>query len=117
MELRHFAQNETIAAEDYIDNSDVHHPERIACQAQATFYDNFTQTGKLTIKQIAVGERPMPKDEMPIIGEISPYQRLYLVTMHAAVTVSPLLCELVAQELIYEKAEPLLTPYRVSRFS
>lgn len=117
MELRHFAQNEIIAAEDYIDNSDEHHPERIACHAQATFYDNFTQTGKLTIKQVAVGERPMPKDEMPIIGEISPYQGLYLVTMHAAVTLSPLLCELVAQELIYEKAEPLLTPYRVSRFS
>ena len=52
-----------------------------------------------------------------LLEEISPYQRLYLVTMHAAVTLSPLLCELVAQELIYEKAEPLLTPYRVSRFS
>ncbi|MCK9782803.1 MULTISPECIES: hypothetical protein [Proteus] len=83
MELRYFAQNEIIAAEDYIDNSDEHHPERIACHAQATFYDNFTQTGKLIIKQVAVGERPMPKDEMPIIGEISPYQGLYIVIMHA----------------------------------
>ncbi|SUC00785.1 amino acid deaminase [Proteus vulgaris] len=117
MELRHFAQNEIIAAEDYIDNSDEHHPEHIAFHAQATFYDNFTQTGKLTIEQVIVGERPMPKDEMPIIGEISPYQGLYLVTMHAAVTLSPLLCKLVAQELIYEKANPLLTPYRLSRFS
>ncbi|EST58821.1 FAD-binding oxidoreductase [Proteus cibi] len=81
------------AVKDYIDNSDEHHPERITCHAQATFCDNFTQTGKLTIKQVAVGEVPMPKDEMPIIGEISPYQRLYLVTMHVAVTLSPLLCE------------------------
>ncbi len=52
-----------------------------------------------------------------LLEEISPYQRLYLVTMHATVTLSPLSCGLVAQELIYEKAEPLLTPYRVSRFS
>ncbi|WP_193015332.1 MULTISPECIES: NAD(P)/FAD-dependent oxidoreductase [Gammaproteobacteria] len=117
MELRPFAQNEIIAAEDYIDNSDEHHPEHIASHAQATFYDNFTQTGKLTIKKVIVGERPMPKDEMPIIGEVSPYQGLYLVTMHAAVTLSPLLCELVAQELIDEKANPRLTPYRLSRFS
>ncbi|MDM3559184.1 MULTISPECIES: hypothetical protein [Proteus] len=42
MELRHFAQNEIIAAEDYIDNSDERHPEHIVCHAQATFYDNFT---------------------------------------------------------------------------
>ncbi len=31
------------------------------------------QTGKLTIKQVAVGERSTPKDQMLIIGEISPY--------------------------------------------
>ncbi|MEQ4921945.1 NAD(P)/FAD-dependent oxidoreductase [Proteus hauseri] len=116
MELRQFAQNEIIAAEDYIDNSDEHHPEHIAQRAKETFYDNFTDIGKLTIKQVSVGERPMPKDEMPIVGAISPFQGLYIVTMHAAVTLSPLLCELVAQELIHQKANPLLNPYRLSRF-
>lgn len=55
MELRHFAQNEIIATEDYIDNSDEYHPERIAYHAQATFYDNFMQTGKLIIKWVTVG--------------------------------------------------------------
>lgn len=116
MELRHLAQNEIIAAEDYIDNSDEHHPEHIAQRAKETFYDNFTDIGKLTITQVSVGERPMPKDEMPIVGPVSPFQGLYIVTMHAAVTLSPLLCELVAQELIHQKANPMLTPYRLSRF-
>lgn len=113
MELRYFAQNEIIAAEDYIDNSDEHHPERIACHAQATFYDNFTQTGKLIIKQVAVGERPMPTNywrNIALSGIIYCYYA-------RDVTLSPLLCELAAQALIYKKAEPLLTPYRVSRFS
>lgn len=32
----------------------------------------------------------MPKDQMLIIGEMSPYLRGYIVTMHAIVTLSPL---------------------------
>ena len=54
------AQNEIIAAEDYIDNSDEHHD---VCRCTSDFFMIIFQTGKLTIKQVAVGERPMPKDE------------------------------------------------------
>ncbi len=39
----------------------------------------------------------MPKDQMLIIGEISPYLRGYIVTMHAIVTLSPLFYKCVEQ--------------------
>lgn len=42
MELPHIAQNGIVVVEDYIDNSDEHHSERVACHVQTTFYDNFT---------------------------------------------------------------------------
>lgn len=117
MELRPFGKSTIIAAEDYIDDSAEQHPERIGESAKAIFCERFRGTETLKLEQVRVGQRPMPNDEMPIVDKISPYQGLYIVTMHAAVTLSPLVCKLAAEEIIKQTEVPLLTPYRLARFS
>nr|WP_314267610.1 FAD-binding oxidoreductase [uncultured Moellerella sp.] len=117
MELRPFGKNTLIAAEDYIDDSAEQHPERIGESAKAIFCERFRGTETLKLEQVRVGQRPMPNDEMPIVDKISPYQGLYIVTMHAAVTLSPLVCQLAAEEILQQTEMALLAPYRLARFS
>ena len=116
MELRPLGQNCIIAAEDYIDDSVENVPERIGKDAKQFFCESFSETETLKLEQVRVGQRPMPNDEMPIVDKISPYQGLYIVTMHAAVTLSPLVCKLAAEEIIQQTEMTLLAPYRLARF-
>lgn len=64
-----------------------------------------------------VGYRPTPKDGFPILGAAEGVAGLYLAVTHSGVTLAPAIGLFAAEEILTGNSEPLLTPYRLSRFS
>ena len=63
-----------------------------------------------------VGYRPMPIDELPIIGFCDAAPNLYIALMHSGVTLAPLVGELAAVEIVDGARVEMLAPYRPERF-
>jgi glycine/D-amino acid oxidase-like deaminating enzyme len=64
-----------------------------------------------------VGYRPTPKDGFPILGEAASIEGLYLAVTHSGVTLAPAIGRFAADEILTGTYEPLLAPYRLSRFA
>ncbi len=63
-----------------------------------------------------VGYRPMPIDELPVIGFCAAVPNLYIAVMHSGITLAPLVGELATVEIIDEARVEMLAPYRPERF-
>ena len=67
---------------------------------------------------VPVGWRPMPLDGYPVMGFATEAPNLYVALTHSGVTLSPLLSQLVAQEICDgAPADAVLGPYRPQRFA
>jgi len=117
MEVRPAGEGQILCAEDYISASEQHNARHIAEDALTVIKQAFGYYGELTVEKAAVGMRPMPADEMPIVGHITHHDGLYLISMHAAITLAPLLCQLATAEILDGIRHPTLAPYRLSRFA
>jgi glycine/D-amino acid oxidase-like deaminating enzyme len=61
-----------------------------------------------------IGYRPMPLDGFPIVGPAK--AGLYLAVTHSGITLAPIIGAAAAQEILSNAREPLLAPYRWTRF-
>ena len=65
---------------------------------------------------VPVGYRPMPLDEMPILGFTKKIPNLYIALTHSGVTLAPLIGEFAAMEILDGARVDLLEPFRLERF-
>ncbi len=65
---------------------------------------------------VPVGYRPMPLDEMPILGFTEKAPNLYIALTHSGVTLAPLIGEFAAMEILDGARIDLLEPFRLERF-
>ena len=65
---------------------------------------------------VPVGYRPMPLDELPILGFTQAVPNLYIALMHSGVTLAPLVGELSMIEIVDGIQVALLDDYRLERF-
>ncbi len=63
------------------------------------------------------GVRPMPADGMPVIGPVPGLRNASLAVMHSGITLAAIVAKLLSNEIIEEKTQPALDPYRFSRFT
>jgi glycine/D-amino acid oxidase-like deaminating enzyme len=63
-----------------------------------------------------LGIRSMPKDGYPVVGQIPNVRGYYVVVTHSAVTLSPILGVMVADEIARGRPDARLAPYRPDRF-
>ena len=63
-----------------------------------------------------VGYRPMPIDELPVLGFCDAAPNLYIALMHSGVTLAPLVGELATLEIVEDARVEMLAPYRPERF-
>ena len=63
-----------------------------------------------------VGYRPMPIDELPVIGFCDAAPNLYIALMHSGVTLAPLVGELAVLEIVDGARVEMLASYRPERF-
>lgn len=69
------------------------------------------------VEATRIGVRPMPPDEMPIVGAIPGLDGFYVIVSHSAVTLGPLWGRIAAAELLDGIVDPRLAPYRPTRFT
>lgn len=65
---------------------------------------------------VPVGYRPMPRDEMPILGFTEKVPNLYIALTHSGITLAPLIGEFAAMEILDGARVDLLEPFRLERF-
>ena len=68
----------------------------------------------LAMDFFTVGYRPTPKDGFPVIGDAC--DGLYIAVMHSGVTLAPLAGLLASSEILQGENDPMLTPFRPTRF-
>jgi glycine/D-amino acid oxidase-like deaminating enzyme len=71
---------------------------------------------KADVEKVTLGWRPLPQDEFPVIGFPSRRRDVYIAVMHSGVTLSPLVAQLAAMEILDGVAVEPLAPYRPARF-
>jgi glycine/D-amino acid oxidase-like deaminating enzyme len=67
------------------------------------------------IESVRVGVRPIPQDELPIVGFDPNCPNLYHAVMHSGVTLAAIIGRLVTDDIL-GKPSPDLEPYRPQRF-
>jgi glycine/D-amino acid oxidase-like deaminating enzyme len=71
----------------------------------------------VALEYVTLGHRVLPKDGHPIIGFSAKYSNLYVAAMHSGMTLSPVIGQLVAMEILDGASVDLLDPFRPSRFA
>lgn len=66
---------------------------------------------------VPVGQRPMPMDELPVLGFSSKVPNVYIALTHSGVTLAPLIAELASIEIVEGTKVESLEQYRADRFS
>ena len=65
--------------------------------------------------EVLIGWRPIPKDDLPIIGRFK-NKSLYIAVMHSGISLAAIVGNLVSQEIVDEVDSLLLNDFRPSRF-
>jgi glycine/D-amino acid oxidase-like deaminating enzyme len=71
---------------------------------------------QLELEGYRIGYRPIPEDGFSIVGRAEGVPGLYIAVTHSGITLAPAIGEFAAKEVLDGAAEPLLAPYRLSRF-
>jgi glycine/D-amino acid oxidase-like deaminating enzyme len=69
------------------------------------------------LETVTLGHRVLPKDDHPIVGFARNYPNLYIAAMHSGITLSPLVGQVAAAEILDGTSVDLLKDYRPSRFA
>jgi len=77
----------------------------------------FDQLSGVEAIRVPVGLRPMPEDDLPVIGFSPDHNNIYLTLMHSGVTLAPLVGALAALEMVTGIPNSDLHPYRPDRFA
>ncbi len=88
-----------------------------AAEALARLRRLLRHTAAARIEGARVGIRPLPADGHTVAGWAGEVGGFYVVVTHSAVTMGPLLGELVAAEVAGGDASPLLADFRPQRFT
>ena len=68
------------------------------------------------LEWLSLGFRPMPMDELPVVGVLPHAPDVYVTVTHSGVTLAPILGRWVSSELVDASRIGALAPYRPERF-
>jgi glycine/D-amino acid oxidase-like deaminating enzyme len=71
--------------------------------------------GNAAPEAVRIGVRPIPADGLSAVGPMPELDGYYVAVTHSGVTLSPILAQLVANELVHGVCEPCLAPFRPGR--
>ena len=79
------------------------------------FKNMVKDTTDLDPSEVLIGWRPIPRDELPIIGRFK-NKSIYIAVMHSGISLAAIVGNLVTQEIVDEVDSLLLNDFRPSRF-
>ena len=69
------------------------------------------------LETVTLGHRVLPQDGHPIVGFVQRCPNLYITAMHSGITLSPLIGQMAAMEILDGANVDLLKPFRPARFA
>jgi glycine/D-amino acid oxidase-like deaminating enzyme len=69
------------------------------------------------LETVTLGYRVLPVDDHPIVGFAKQCPNLYIAAMHSGITLSPIIGQFAASEILDGASVDLFAPYRPSRFA
>lgn len=69
------------------------------------------------LERLTLGFRPMPVDELPVMGALPSLADVHVAVTHSGVTLAPIIGRLTAEEVLQGSRARWLQPYRPERFS
>jgi glycine/D-amino acid oxidase-like deaminating enzyme len=69
------------------------------------------------LETVTLGHRVLPQDGHPVVGFAERCPNLYITAMHSGITLSPLIGQVAAMEILDGVAVDLLKPFRPARFA
>jgi glycine/D-amino acid oxidase-like deaminating enzyme len=89
-----------------------------ACEVALTrsgeFFPEVLRAGLATAR---IGVRPVPADDVSIVGALPGLANAYVVATHSGVTLGPLLGRLIAEEVTTGRPAAQTAPFRPDRFA
>ena len=101
-----------LAGADFGSAGHVGAPERRTAEVLRELERLSSRPTRLSAAEILVRDRPMPGDGLPIVGHLPAASNVYIAVMHSGMTLAPLIGKLVAEEVLNEHLQPLLSDYR-----
>ncbi len=68
------------------------------------------------LERLTLGFRPMPPDELPVMGSLPTCRAIHVAVTHSGVTLAPIVGRLTAEEVLNDSRAELFAPYRPERF-
>lgn len=116
MEVRHGTNGTLLAAEDYLGDAPENQPAAIALRTANAIRDELHGVVSLEPQMACVGLRPIPADNIPIIGYLPKVSGVYVCAMHPGVTLAAIAGHLASGEIIDDQVSSALEPCRPDRF-
>jgi len=69
------------------------------------------------LERLTLGFRPIPLDELPVVGLLPGMPNIHVVVTHSGVTLAPILGRYVTDEVLNRSRVDALAPFRPERFS
>jgi len=88
----------------------------LAQQLRQRLADVLAGTEYAHLESLRVGQRALPADGHTVAGFAGDHSRLYPIVTHSGITLGPLLGRLATAEIIHDRPQPLLAPFRPQRF-
>jgi glycine/D-amino acid oxidase-like deaminating enzyme len=114
--VRQSASGRIIASVDF-DSSDSRSPVELADEVLDELRAEILGAESLTLESYAVVQRPDTADGFPAIGRLKDIQGVYLATMHSGVTLAPAVGKFVADEILHDRRDVLLSSFGPERFA
>lgn len=116
MEVRQGPEGVLLAAEDYLGDAMENQPSEIALRTANAIRNELQGIVSMDLQLACVGLRPMPADDIPIIGYLPQVSGVYVCVMHPGVTLAAIVGRLASEEILDDKASSALNPCRPDRF-
>jgi glycine/D-amino acid oxidase-like deaminating enzyme len=117
LDVRQTAEGRILASSSFAGADPGPDPQGVAEALFAKVQGALAGGERLEFERYTIGYRPMPTDGFPIIGRAGGLAGLYLAVTHSGVTLAPAIGLFATEELLADRQEPLLAPYRLARFN
>ncbi|HEY0264220.1 MAG TPA: FAD-binding oxidoreductase [Granulicella sp.] len=106
-----------VTGSNFGDTGDTQPTDELGHQLLAKAASFLPEVKTAKLERMSLGHRVMPKDGFPIVGRCPGHPGVYVASMHSGMTLSPIIGQLAALEILDGVTVDLLQTFRPERFA